>query len=194
MKKNVVKIGILSACCALAMTSIAFAKVPTLGGYLSRGVDRMCYYVDSSASSYTSSINTGINRWTNSGYSPSDFIHMTAVSSNYATDVDYYAFDEEDFPVSSVTALTTYFSSSGMGTSDARPYYYTEILINKDAFASFTSFEKIGTMAHELGHAFGLDENNKNTSSIMCQISSGRTVNKVSSEDYATVVDIYGGV
>lgn len=193
MKKNILKVGMLAACCTLAMASSAFALVPRLGGYLSRGVDAMCYYVDSSASSYTSYINTGISRWTNNSHSPSDYINMTAVSSNYATDVDYYGLDEDDLYSSGSLAETYYFNSSGIEASDSRPYYFSEIAINKQLFPTCTSYQKIGTMAHELGHSMGLDENNSNTSSIMCQLSSGRTVNTVNSEDYATVVYIYGG-
>ena len=194
MKKKMLNIGILSACCTLAMSNVAFALVPTIGGYFSRGVSSMCYYVDSSASSYTSNINTCINRWTNSGYSPSNYINMTAVASNYATHVDYYGYPEDDFLSLAYVAETLFFSSSGTNGSGAAPYYYTEIRINTDSFPDLTSFEKIGTMAHEFGHSLGLDENNSNTSSIMCQLGSGRTVNRVSSEDYATVVNIYGGV
>ena len=104
MKKKMLKIGIISACCTIAMSAVAFASIPTVGGYLSRGVSSMCYYVDSTASSYTSYINTGINRWTNSGHSPSNFINMTAVSSNYATDVDYYAQDMNEFLIPSCIA------------------------------------------------------------------------------------------
>lgn len=192
MKKKLLNVGIISACLTLAMSTVSLATVPTIGGYLSRGVGSICYYVDSSASSYTSYINTGINRWTNSGYSPT-LIHMTAVSSNYATDVDYYAQNASEFIVSSVISETTYFTSSGVNVSGRSSYYYAEIRINRDEISYCSSYEKIGTMAHELGHAFGLDENNSNTSSIMCQLSSGRTVNTVSSEDYATVVSIYGG-
>lgn len=194
MKKKMLNIGILSACCTLAMSNVAFALVPTIGGYFSRGVSNMCYYVDSSASSYTSNINTGINRWTNSGYSPSNYINMTAVSSNYATHVDYYAQEPEDCISAYIIAETSFFSSSGTNGSGTVPYYYAEITINKGEFPDLTSFEKIGTMAHEFGHALGLDENNSNTSSIMCQLGAGRTVNRVNSEDYATVVNIYGGV
>lgn len=193
MKKKLLNIGIISACITLSMSTVAMAAVPTIGGYLSRGVDDMNYYVDSSASSYTSYINTGINRWTSSGYSPSDFINMTAVSSNYATDVDYYAQDAEEFMAYSCLAETTYFTSSGLGVTGGAPYYYSEIRINNDFFPNLSNYNKIGTMAHEFGHALGLDENNNNTSSIMCQLGSGRTVNTVSSEDYATVVSIYGG-
>lgn len=191
MKKKLLNIGIISTCVTLALSGSVFALVPTVGGYLSRGVDNMCYYVDSSANSYTSYINTGINRWTNGGHSPSDFINMTAVSSNYATDVDYYAVNAEDMYASGAIAETWYFSSSGSSVSGLVPYYYSEISINKDVIGNCTSFEKIGTMAHEFGHAMGLDENNRNTSSIMCQLGSGRTVNTVSAEDYATVVSIY---
>ena len=191
MKKKLLNIGIISTCVTLALSGSAFAIVPTIGGYLSRGVDDMCYYVDSSANAYTSYINTGINRWANSGYSPRHFINMTAVSSNYATDVDYYAMDAEDMLVYGAIAETLFYSSSGVCLSGNSPYYYAEISINNDIISQCTSFEKIGTMAHELGHAMGLDENNSNPNSIMCQLGSGRTVNTVSSEDYATVVGIY---
>ena len=191
MKRNILNIGILSTCCTLALSSTAFALVPTIGGYMSRGVDNMCYYVDSTASAYTSYINTGISRWTNGGHSPSDFINMTAVSSNYATAVDYYGQTEDEFLSGYSFAETVYYMSNGANTSGLGSYYYAEILINKDSIANCTSFEKIGTMAHEFGHAMGLAENNGNPSSIMCQLGAGRTVNTVSNEDYATVVSIY---
>ena len=193
MKKKIFSIGIISVCCALAMSSVAFASVPVLGGRLSRGVSDMCYYVDSTASSYTSYINTGIKRWTNSGYSPSNFIKMTAVSSNWATDVDYYAKNGKDMLIWSSLAETIFFTSSGSACGSAVQYYYAEITINKDNIGSTTSYERIGTMAHELGHAFGLNENNGDASKIMCQLDAGRTVNTVSAAEYAQVVSIYGG-
>ena len=129
MKKKILKVGMISACCTLAMSAVAFATVPVIGGYLSRGVDRMCYYVDSSASTYTSSINTSISRWTNGGHSPSDFINMTAVSSNYATDVDYYAKDMMDMISVGALAETTYFTSSGLECMGTVAYYFCEISI-----------------------------------------------------------------
>lgn len=193
MKKKIFSIGIISVCCALAMSSVAFASVPVLGGRLSRGVSDMCYYVDSTASSYTSYINTGIKRWTNSGYSPSNFIKMTAVSSNWATDVDYYAQEMKEFISPSCLAETSYFNSNGNNCSSSTQYFFAEIMINEDTIEDITSYQKIGTMAHELGHALGLNENNSDTSKIMCRLAYGRTVNTVSAAEYAQVVSIYGG-
>ena len=127
MKKKLLNIGIISTCVTLALSGSVFALVPTIGGYLSRGVDDMCYYVDSSANAYTSYINTGINRWTNSGYSPRHFINMTAVSSNYATDVDYYAMNADDMIVGicySTDNGNMYSLSIEIRNEDGLPYEY----------------------------------------------------------------------
>lgn len=194
MKKKILNVGIVSLSLVLALSGISMAaSIPVIGGKFERGVSAMCYYVDSSASAYTTYINTGINRWTHSGYSPTNFIKMTAVSSNKATEVDYYGLDPLELLVYSAIAETTFFSSSGMAGSGVVPYYYTEISINNTRFPRETSDDKIGTMAHEFGHALGLSENNSDPSRIMCQLGSGRTTNTVTVEEYAKVVEIYGG-
>ena len=42
-------------------------------------------------------------------------------------------------------------------------------------------------MAHEIGHVFGLKENNKNKKSIMCQHDNGRIVNVPQTFDHKVI-------
>lgn len=49
----------------------------------------------------------------------------------------------------------------------------------------------IAVFAHEIGHCFGLDENNTNTKSIMCQAGSGTKVTSVQAGDLKGVYIIY---
>jgi len=46
--------------------------------------------------------------------------------------------------------------------------------------------------AYEFGHVLGLDENNSNKNSIMCQIGGGRKVNRPQKIDSEEVVELYG--
>lgn len=63
-----------------------------------------------------------------------------------------------------------------------------------------TSTERIGTIAHELGHAFGLTHNNRvnnggdpaETDHIMCTYGDGRTTTYVHEEEYEEVLRING--
>ena len=49
----------------------------------------------------------------------------------------------------------------------------------------------ISVFAHEIGHCFGLNENNTNSKSIMCQAGYGRRVTSVQSCDFAGVHRLY---
>lgn len=98
---------------------------------------------------------------------------MTAVSSNYATHMDFYAAtNSSDSNLNSnVNAYTTVYNSSGkqmsFGTGN---WFYAKIVINK------TAKPNQATVVHEMGHAFGLDHYKTNSSSIMFPTSSTRKV------------------
>ena len=49
----------------------------------------------------------------------------------------------------------------------------------------------IGVFAHEIGHAFGLNENNNNKNSIMCQWQENRFVTVPTSNDIWSAIAIY---
>jgi len=48
-----------------------------------------------------------------------------------------------------------------------------------------------GTMAHEIGHVFGLSENNGNPQSIMCRTSANRAVQVPQVMDRVSIIDKY---
>lgn len=49
----------------------------------------------------------------------------------------------------------------------------------------------IAVYAHEIGHCFGLNENNTNRKSIMCQAGSGRNVTSVQECDFKGINNLY---
>ena len=56
----------------------------------SRGVSNVCYVVNSSASAYTSYVNSAANGWVHTHYGDNP-IYMTAVSSTVGSHMDIYA-------------------------------------------------------------------------------------------------------
>lgn len=186
---------LISAVIVLSL-NVAFASVPRNYFELQRGISRMCYYVDESADDYVSLINTGIKRWTQSGYTPTGAITMIPVSSTSATDVDIYVEPEHYFSSSTLLGKTYYYTQSGVQFPEYAPYpassyYYTEVYLNEDALERSGNNEWIGTMAHEMGHVFGLADNNSEVDHIMCQTGYGRTTSYVHLEEYAMVISLY---
>lgn len=193
MKKFFLMLGI---CSTILLSSVVFADVPRNYFELQRGISRMCYYVDSSANDYVDLINTGIRRWTQSGYSPSGVITMIPVSSTSATDVDIYVEPSHYFSSSTILGKTYFFTKNGVQFPEYPPYpadsyYYTEIHLHEENVEARGDIEWIGTTAHEIGHVFGLAENNDEPDHIMCQTGSGRTTSTVHSEEYAMVISLY---
>ena len=81
-----------------------------------------------------------------------------------------------------ILAETQHFDGSDNRIYGAvKDWYYARIYINDDNFCqiSFTNEQAQGTIIHEMGHAFGLNENYSNQNSIMCQLGNGRKVQRV---------------
>lgn len=174
----------------MSISSSVFAMTPT---YLheirySRGVGNTCYYVDSSASTFVSTINSAANNWVHTGYGANP-IYMTPVSSSHLTHMDIYA-SYLGSNYSNTNAYTTIWSSSATqlafnGTSN---YFYAEIMLNRNNMNSNT--ENISTLIHEMGHCFGLDHTS-NQYSIMYSPKSNRKVDRVQQCDNDTINYLY---
>ena len=157
------KIAISLLAINILVGSTAFARTPTFtnDAKYTRGVGNCCYYIDSTASSYSNQITSAANNWENTGFGWNP-IYMTGVSSNYATHMDFYSRNPStDVHFNdNILGYTTFFNSDG--TLVARRtydptynYFYAEVVFNT---ASSDSWD-YRTAKHEMGHAFGLSHN-----------------------------------
>lgn len=175
MKKFKKTISLLIVLSILTLSNNVFAMSPTFPNEIryTRGVGNTCYYVDSSARSYTSMVNAAANNWVYTGVG-SNPIYMAAVSSNRGTHIDVYA---ENFSVymGNIEAYTTLWTSNSIiiDTNGTTNYFYGEIML--DSSYNMTT----AIIIHEMGHCFGLADND-NLNSIMFGYVDGnvRTVQK----------------
>ena len=70
-------------------------------------------------------------------------------------------------------------------------FRYAERLARCYKKSSFSNDQALGTLIHEMGHAFGLAHYNSNPNSIMCQTNKGRKVQRVQKTDNDTINAIY---
>lgn len=191
MKIKKLLIKLLAAIIAAVSTNVpayAVTRSPVYGyNYkFSRGVGNTCYYISSSASAYTSWINNAASLWEYNGYS--NPIYMQAVSSDYATHMDFYAktISEDSNLNSNINAYTTVYDANGNQISfTSSAWFYANIVINKNASPTQA------TIVHEMGHAFGLDHYPSNAYSIMYNYSSGRQVTSPQECDVAAINYLY---
>ena len=144
----------------LFFNSKIIAMTPTFpnNARFSRGVTNTCYYIENGAYGY--SIDERAKQWNYNGWD--NPIHMTRVSSNYATHIDFYSRntygDPEHLLSSNVSGYTQFFSDTGVKIAEpqdapTKNYFFARIYLNKDLVPVYDDY---GTITHEIGHAFGL--------------------------------------
>lgn len=81
----------------------------------------------------------------------------------------------------------SFFGTSGNQLTYTQNWYFTEITLNPGVLSRYSN----ETIAHEMGHAFGLRHANRNSDNVMCQTGSGRIVQRPQEVDDAVVRNIY---
>ena len=189
MKKKVL-FALLFTISVLCFTSQVSAMTPTWrsGAKFTRGVKNTCYYVDSSANSYVSMINSAAKSWA----SMKNNIKNTAVASKKGTHIDFYArtISQDTHLTSNINGYTMFYDDKGITvqgsptTAPLKDYFYTDIIINKQGNAGSD------TMAHEMGHAYGL-KHSTNKYSILYTPKSERKVTTPQDVDNDTINYLY---
>ena len=159
-----------------------------------RGVGNVTVWINynSGVGYWQSYINNARQNWMYPGWS--NPIYMNFVSSNYGSQLDLHLKYKSFWGSDSVLAETRFYSSTGARVQPQKSnWYYSEIYINHDAFSkpSFSNEQALGTVIHEMGHAFGLAHNNTNVNSIMCQTAYGRRVQRVQKTDNDAINRLY---
>lgn len=165
-------------------------------GKYTRSVKRISWWMsyDNGGGWYEYQINNAINNWENPGWS--NPLHFVESDNNRGTMMDVYtktsSFWTSQGKSAYTLATTAWYNGSGNPVSpDTKNYYFTRIYINDTEMHNFTANNIKGTIAHEIGHTLGLDHNNYNQYSIMCQTGSGRLVQTVQKTDNDAVVNFY---
>lgn len=188
MKRKICLFIVTIAIILLAFSSKIYAATqpPLLPYDLIWNIESYRYYVDSSASGYTTPIANAANNWVYTGCGYNRLYPNTQTTNITNSAVDIYGYSAND----GRNAYTSFFARTNGYTGNAysvSPYshnwLYNEIKLNTASISSYSSNLKQGVVAHEFGHAFGLDENNTNTQSIMCQMGAGRAVYTVQQVD-----------
>lgn len=160
------------------------------GGVGSYGNYKRYYFITSSASSYSTAINDAMDTWiytsTNPGVTTSISWRQTTTQSDSVMDI-YYG----SFFTAGILAATDFWTYSTQINPTTSNWGWGRIRLNGSSFDGLSSYNRQGTIAHEMGHVFGLDETNTETNSVMCQLGSGRTVNRASANDLNTINTMY---
>ena len=166
-----------------------------------KGVCNVTVYIDyaSGAGYWENFIKVAVNNWMYTGHGANP-IYMKYVSSNNGSTMDIYT-KKNSYWVSkglgnSILAETLHYDSNWKyfnPKATVKNWVWTQIYINDDNFrkSSFSDEQAKGTIIHEMGHAFGLDHNNPNPKSIMCQTGAGREVQRVQKTDSDAINRLY---
>ena len=165
----------------------------------SRGVCVYYYIENGSSNTFYQRIKNAAYNWehTGFGYNP---IYLYERSSSSGTAIDFYNKSNSHFGATSnmiVLGHCKHYNGSGTYIPyDTGNWLYSEICLNKDKLPNQTTTKQQGTIAHEMGHSFGLHHYNTNPYSIMCQsyVSSTiqRQVETVQQEDNDAINYKYG--
>lgn len=148
------------------------------------------YYVASSAKNYSKYCTSAMNDWVYTterlNYTTSISFKKTTTRSNSV--IDILGTKNRGSHSKGVLAWTEFYKSGSTINPNNANWKYCYIKIYTPSLKASSSK---GTIAHEIGHAFGLAHNNKNVKSIMCQTGSGRKVSTAQICDLKGINHLY---
>ena len=182
--KGIVFILLLTTCFIGNFKSVCAYNL--IGGRLNGGVgnwgrNTRYYWVDSSASNWNSEITAAYNSWINTNKILRTPISWAQTSTKSNGTVEFYVYNESD---GACGATYHYRYSSKVNPTNENwgwciVYYNSQYNVGKSVFA------------HEIGHTMGLNENNGDVNSIMCQYSHGRVARAPSYDDLSGINAMY---
>ncbi|MGE5456551.1 MAG: hypothetical protein ACM3O4_05575 [Ignavibacteriales bacterium] len=171
----------------IGITQVNAAVEPPLHVYnLIWNIESIYYYVDPSAEKYASPISQAAYNWVYTGYGWNNLYPnaRTYYIIDSAIDIYSYSYPDGNNGGTNFIARTNVWSGDPYPVDpDIQNWLFGEIYLNDYYLLSKSSTQQQATIAHEMGHVFGLDENNLNQYSIMCQAGAGRQVYTVQQVD-----------
>lgn len=161
------------------------------------GNNRRYYYTVGFDSSFNSFIDRAVDEWVHTSQNypyvrTSISIRKTNVKSNAL-----FEFHNKDCGYGCLGETHFYMYSREIHPNNntlPSDYGWAKIYlsVNEMNASNISNLQKIGTSAHELGHAMGLSHQNSRQQSIMCQTSYGRVASRADAIDCNTINHIYG--
>ena len=170
------------------------ALTPVFAKKLATGISTVYYYIDSSASAYTSNITAAKNDWQYPKFSPNvtgesmySKLRMYEYPQASGAHIRYYgkpvSFFATNLNPDGANGWCKFFkSNSAEAHENTDNWAYAEIYINTTTFNG--SLSPTPTITHETGHAFGLAHYPTNQYSIMYPSYIGREISSVQPVDH----------
>lgn len=174
------------------ITCIINVQAYNLIGYkLVSGVTYKKYYISSTASDFTSNIETAINQWMYP-IGMTNKINFTKTTDYMNSQMDVFAEYRSSGTHSNANGWTEfgYRNPPRQLTYPDSNYDGGIIYLNIYNVTANTT-RTVGVIAHEMGHVFGLHENNANQYAVMCQEAYGRLVTRAGEDDNNGVNYLY---
>lgn len=164
---------------SFSINSFAYNLFPyeLTGGVGNWGYSKRYFWIDSSASDISFTIYNAYYSWINTSDILSTPISWRDTDDKSSGIVELYTYNEDD----GANGYTTFWKYGNGVSPNVENWGWCQIYYNNNYNAGQA------TLAHEIGHTMGHNENNSNKDSIMCQEYYGRRVSTPQYDDLAGI-------